>query len=144
MKIRNEVLIFAVVMFIFGALGQTLEVIYKTIMQAIKGQSTVVYANLFVIFMYGLPGALIGLLNEFRHWSIDRRLQALIGVAIALVSEYVFGIIFNPTYLYWDYRREFLNFQGQICLTYAVLWYFLIFWAIKAEDKLRDIIKGIA
>ncbi len=45
----------------------------------------------------------------------------LSGTAITTV-ELLCGLIWNRRYTVWDYRRTPLNYRGQICLPYSLLW----------------------
>ena len=36
--------------------------------------------------------------------------------------ELLTGLAVNQNYTVWDYRAMPLNFMGQICLTYSLLW----------------------
>lgn len=38
------------------------------------------------------------------------------------VLELIFGLLVNRNYRVWDYRRMPLNFLGQICLPFTLLW----------------------
>jgi len=48
------------------------------------------------------------------------------GVCAAVITavEFVFGLVFNKLFRMnvWDYSRMPLNFCGQICLLYSLLW----------------------
>lgn len=45
----------------------------------------------------------------------------LCGLGITAV-ELLCGSIWNRRYTVWDYRRTPLNYKGQICLPYSLLW----------------------
>lgn len=47
--------------------------------------------------------------------------SALCGLGVTGV-EYFVGQVWNRQHQVWDYRRMPLNFQGQICLPYSLLW----------------------
>ena len=53
--------------------------------------------------------------------------RCITGGLLILSIEFVFGIIFNLWLgeAVWDYSMVPINFRGQICLLYAVLWCFL-------------------
>lgn len=46
---------------------------------------------------------------------------ALCGAGVTAI-EFLCGMIWNRDYAVWDYRRVPLNWQGQICLRYTMLW----------------------
>ena len=45
----------------------------------------------------------------------------LCGAGITAI-EYAVGSLWNRDHRIWDYRRQPLNLQGQICLPYSLLW----------------------
>ncbi len=63
--------------------------------------------------------------------------KCLMGALIITAVELLFGYIFNLKYgmNVWDYSNMPLNFLGQICLPFSVLWFLLCFvlfkWVIK-------------
>ena len=60
--------------------------------------------------------------DKGRSWPrLYRAAAAALGITAV---ELIFGVVFN-LYLrknVWDYSRQPLNFMGQICLGYTVLW----------------------
>ena len=48
--------------------------------------------------------------------------RGLAGAAVITGVELVFGLAVNREYRVWDYRRLPLNFRGQICLLFSLLW----------------------
>ena len=67
----------------------------------------------------GLSAALIGKCSR-----MPGRLPVkafLCGLGITGI-EYVCGCIWNRQYQVWDYRKMPLNFRGQVCLPYTLLW----------------------
>jgi len=66
-------------------------------------------------------------------------LKCFLGAAVITAVELAFGIIFNMKYhmSVWDYSNMPLNFLGQICLPFSVLWLglsFILFkWVIKED-----------
>ena len=49
-------------------------------------------------------------------------LRLLTGAGIITGLELLTGILVNRAYAVWDYRNLPLNFMGQICLPYTLLW----------------------
>ena len=49
-------------------------------------------------------------------------LRAVIGSVICTAGELLTGMAFNRTYTIWDYRALPLNYHGQICLPFTLLW----------------------
>ena len=82
---------------------------------------------------------LIGELNEYIPWDTPLTLQMFLGAIIVTVGELVAGLILN-VWLglnIWDYSNVPLNFMGQICAPFSVIWYFLSAVAIVVDDYLR-------
>ena len=48
--------------------------------------------------------------------------QAVLGSGICTAGELVTGLAFNRDFSVWDYRELPLNFRGQICLPFSLLW----------------------
>ena len=52
--------------------------------------------------------------------------------------EYLTGRVVNRRYRIWDYRRQPLQFRGQICLGYSLAWCalsMLVLGAMRSMDK---------
>lgn len=86
----------------------------------------------------GLAFIIIGCLNNIIPWSMSLIKQCLIGgICVITPFEYLFGILVNKDYSIWDYRLTPLNFQGQICVPFTILWCFVSLIAIILDDYLR-------
>ena len=86
----------------------------------------------------GLSLILVGLLDE-RKKPPFIVLQMIEGGIIITLLELITGLLFNQQYQIWDYRNIPLNFKGQICLPFSVVWCLLSFVAIKLDNKIRAI-----
>ena len=60
-----------------------------------------------------------------------RALQAVAGAGIITTVELAVGMLVNRGYHVWDYRHVPLNFMGQICLPYSLLWSPLSYGAME-------------
>ena len=69
----------------------------------------------------GLCFLLIGHLNRVEP-KLPLPLRAVVGAAIVTAVELGTGMLVNRQYQVWDYRHLPLNFYGQICLPYSLLW----------------------
>lgn len=49
-------------------------------------------------------------------------LRALLGAGVITALELVTGLLVNRDLAVWDYRALPLNFQGQICVNFSLLW----------------------
>ena len=94
------------------------------------------------VFLTG-GGTYVGLELMYRgrsHWTmfvlgggcflalgkLSRRLHPLArmaaGSGICTAGELAVGLLFNRAYTIWAYRSLPMNYRGQICLAYSLLW----------------------
>ena len=84
-------------------------------------------------------GAIV--LNTFYYISNTYRLplwqKCLAGMIIITGIELVFGIVFNIILKenVWDYSNVPLNFLGQICVPFSLIWFALSGVAFKVLEK---------
>lgn len=75
-----------------------------------------------------------------RRWLARETLpqRCLSGAALITTAELFVGLVVNRLYRLnvWDYSREKLNFKGQICAKYCVLWYLLSAPAMELAGRL--------
>ena len=64
---------------------------------------------------------LLGALDRFRK-DVPLGVRAGMGSVIITGVELITGLIFNREYTVWDYRDLPLNFLGQICVPFMLLW----------------------
>ena len=64
---------------------------------------------------------LIGHLEEAEP-KLPFPLRCLAGAGIITMVELGAGLVFNRGYTVWDYRKLPMNFMGQICLPFCLLW----------------------
>lgn len=117
-----------ILIFVMGAIYMVLEGVWRG------------WTHISMLVVGGLSAFLIGKLNEHPKFY-DRKMweQCLIGTIIALLLEFISGMILNVWLKLdiWDYSNTWGNLYGQICIPYAVLWFFLIPFAIYTDDYLR-------
>ena len=53
---------------------------------------------------------------------VNLPLRAAAGAGIITSVEFLTGILTNRDYRVWDYRQEPMNYRGQICLPFTLLW----------------------
>ena len=70
-----------------------------------------------MFFAGGTCFLLLGRLKQAPPW-----VKAIAGAGIITAVELAAGLLVNRHYTVWDYRNAPLNFQGQICLPYCLLW----------------------
>ena len=63
---------------------------------------------------------LLGRLDKVK--SAPLWLRGIVGSAVITAVELMTGLIFNRGYQGWDYRGAPMNFLGQICLPFTLLW----------------------
>jgi len=88
----------------------------------------------------GFCGIAIGAINQRPGFYKTKIVwQSLIGAVIVLTVELLSGLVVNVWWGWdiWDYTGQFGNVAGQICVQYGILWFFLMPFAIWAEDYLR-------
>ena len=97
------------------------------------------------ISMFLLGGLCFWLIGQLdRHRAIPVALQACQGACVVTGLELVTGLVVNRWLGLdvWDYSGLPMNFLGQICLYYFVLWIPLSAAAVLLEDGLRRILFG--
>lgn len=69
-------------------------------------------------------------------------LRALLGVVVITALELLTGLLVNGDHVVWDYSALPLNFRGQICVNFSLLWIpvslaamFLYSWA---EERMNN------
>ena len=74
----------------------------------------------------GICLVLIFLMNESLP-DVTLGTKCMLGSALITSAELIVGVTVNIILKWnvWDYSSVPLNFMGQICLPYTVLWYFL-------------------
>ena len=83
-----------------------------------------------IIEIYGIGGCLIVLFFGKIKNSVFLFFVAMISMTVfELISSYFCSDILH--HAYWDYRNEFLNFQGRICLRSSITWGIISVLTIK-------------
>lgn len=89
----------------------------------------------------GLCFLLIGQLGRLRR--LPTLLRAVLSAAIITGLELLTGLLINRDHRIWDYRRQPLNFRGQICLAYSLLWIPVGLAAMKLHQWLDRAVFGL-
>ena len=100
------------------------------------------YSHPSMFIVGGLCFLAVGAINNCLSWELGIVWQSLIGAGIITVVELVAGIVFN-VWLglgVWDYSALPLNFMGQICLWFTLLWIPIAAFAIWLDDWCRHIL----
>ena len=69
----------------------------------------------------GICFVLIGHLEEVEP-KLPFPLRCLAGAGIITMVELGAGLLFNRSHTVWDYRSLPMNYMGQICLPFCLLW----------------------
>ena len=72
--------------------------------------------------MFLAGGTCFLLLGKLSRCNWHPALKCLAGSGIITTVELLTGLLVNRDFTVWDYRGVPLNFMGQICLMYSLLW----------------------
>ena len=84
----------------------------------------------------GVCFLLLGKLEEVKP-RLPMALRCLVGAGIITAVELAAGLLANRDYNVWDYRRMPLNYHGQICMVYSLLWIPVSFGAMLLYRVIR-------
>lgn len=88
--------------------------------------------------MFLLGGGCFLMLGWLRRRSLPLPVKLLLGSAGITAGELATGLLVNRNFAVWDYRPQPLNFLGQICLGFSLLWIpvsLLGMWIYGAMEK---------
>lgn len=74
------------------------------------------------ISMFAAGGTCFLLLGALQRTKLSPSVRCILGAGIITAVELITGLLFNRQYQVWDYRRMPMNFLGQICLPFSLLW----------------------
>jgi uncharacterized membrane protein len=130
-----EVYIVLWLFFIYSFAGVILEMIYCWTIEY-KGVIESRLGLLYLPFnlLYGTGGVIITLVlvPYFENPLIIFGLGLVVGTVLEYITSLVMEKVFHA--VYWDYSKEFLNFQGRICLKYAIFWGLLSVFLLYVLD----------
>ena len=110
--------------FCFGGLGYVLlELLWRG------------WSHISMFFAGGACFLLLGGLNHVRP-RLPLLPRALAGAGVITMVELLAGLLANRDYAVWDYRHLPLNFCGQICLPFTLLWIPISLGALLLHDRL--------
>jgi uncharacterized membrane protein len=74
--------------------------------------------------MFVLGGVCFVLVGNLKRLQSRRPLMLLMAEAALIITslELLCGLLVNRSYRVWDYRHLPMNFRGQICLPFTLLW----------------------
>lgn len=74
------------------------------------------------ISMFLLGGGCFLMLGRLRRLPLPLPVLTVLGALAVTAGELATGLLVNRSYGVWDYRALPLNWMGQICLPYSLLW----------------------
>lgn len=92
-----------------------------------------------MILCGGLAFYCVSLMNRCLEDKLSLLSRMILASAVITIIELFFGLYFN-LYLHknvWDYSTHFINYKGQICLSFSVIWFFLSFPIFYIDRKLK-------
>lgn len=121
-----------------GAVYFLLEVVYKTL----TGHPERVHWTMLLVAV--LLSAVLERCGAELPWSLSLPAQALICAVLITATELLAGLVLNVWMGLgvWDYSNLPLNFMGQVCLWFSVLWLILSMIFIPVFDFLRYWVTG--
>ena len=78
-------------------------------------------SHISMFFAGGTCFLLLGKLNKLRP-QLPLLVRGSLGALTITQVELLTGLLVNRQYTVWDYRDAPLNFLGQVCLPYSLLW----------------------
>jgi len=72
--------------------------------------------------MFLAGGSCFLLLGRLGRSRMKLPLRALTGAGVITGIELLTGLVANRDYSVWDYRNMPMNYRGQICLPFCLLW----------------------
>ena len=72
--------------------------------------------------MFAAGGLCFLLLGKLRETRLPDPMKPMAGAGIITAVELGTGLFVNRDYRVWDYRRLPMNYRGQICLPFSLLW----------------------
>ncbi|MDO4183147.1 MAG: putative ABC transporter permease [Coriobacteriia bacterium] len=135
-KSRNFWLRLLIYFFVFSVMGHWMEMLVQVLVVNGLFPGTVAASdsltwrdNMNPFFIYGIAVAFCGLAlypiymlfrRKCRNEAVAYVLSFLVNTLFCVAAELILGYLFNQDYHAWDYRDQFLNFDGQICLLYTL------------------------
>ena len=86
---------------------------------------------------------LLGMLHR-KGQRIPMSFQMLAGAGIITGVELLAGLLANGDYSVWDYRHMPMNYRGQICLPFSLLWMPVSLGAMVLYDVLDCQLSNLA
>lgn len=87
-----------------------------------------------------LGGIVLVLLNLINQSKTALWIKCILGATVITSLEYSVGMIVNVAlgWNVWDYSDKLLNFRGQICPQFSLVWFFLSIPAYRVCSKINE------
>ena len=74
------------------------------------------------VSMFAAGGVCFLLLGKIRNLHLPAQVKPLLGAGAITGVELITGLLVNRDHHVWDYRETPMNYRGQICLPFSLLW----------------------
>ena len=74
------------------------------------------------VSMFAAGGVCFLLLGKIRDLGLPMALKPLVGAGAITTVELGTGLLVNRDHHVWDYRKSPMNYRGQSCLPFSLLW----------------------
>ena len=74
------------------------------------------------VSMFFAGGTCFLLLGGLQKTKLSPAITCLLGAGVITAVELAAGLLVNRSFRIWDYRQMPVNFLGQICLPFSLLW----------------------
>lgn len=92
--------------------------VYTTLEVMFRGRT---HITMYILaFIVGIFIFLVN--NTLFEFDTDFLIQVFSCTGFATLMELIFGLTFNQDHSIWDYTGMFLNYKGQICLLFTIIW----------------------
>ena len=87
-----------------------------------------------MFFVAGLCGLVMNSWNNIFTFEMDFLLQVMLSAIVCTAVELCSGLLINANHLIWDYSSLPLNYKGQVCLYFSLVWVAISAFAIPILD----------
>ncbi len=123
---KFEIFHFLIYFSLYSFVGWLIEVLYRSFKQKHFVNAGFLFGTFVPI--YGMGAVSIILLEPFiRDYNII--LQIVLYGVLVTVIEYIVGMVSEKIFglALWDYSENKFNLNGKICLSFSIIWAFLVF-----------------
>ena len=74
------------------------------------------------VSMFFAGGTCFLLLGQLQKTKLPPAITCVLGAGVITAVELLTGLVVNRSFRIWDYRHVPMNYLGQICLPFSLLW----------------------